>query len=223
MAEIFPLLDEHWEAIRDDLVGPFTTQTFRASVEERAPEVWAEMVRRWGPGGKGSGSFFSPANVLYNYLNKKVNEHAVVAQGFAPSAEGWGADIVRLWSLAGEVGVPVPESDRRFTEGSAKYRVHLIREREAGIRSRLLQRREAIGLSCDLCGMTGEAFGADVRRSVYEAHHDTSPISAGKRQTRLDDMALLCACCHRALHRLVVIKRRWFTVREARKPLGFDN
>ncbi len=223
MADIFPTLDEHWEAILSDLEGPFTTQTFRARVEERAPEVWTEMVRRWGPGGKGSGSFYSPANVLYNYLNKKAGEHTVIARGFVPSAEGWGANVVMLWSLVGGPETPFPESDRGFIEGQEKYRTHLIREREAGIRSRLLQRREAVGLSCDLCGMTGEGFDEDIRRSVFEAHHDTSPLSAGKRQTRLDDMALLCACCHRALHRLVVLKKRWFTVSEARKPLGLAN
>lgn len=218
--EIFPMINKRWDAIRERLSGPFTTQFFQALVEEEAPDVWAEMVRRWGRGGKGSGKFFSPANVLYNYLNRQAHEQIVVCLGFAPSKGGWGSGRVMQWDLANGTILPPTEDDLGLTEGGQKFRTHLVRERAIGVRERVLKQRKAMGLSCDLCGRTGSEFEAPVRSAIFEVHHNTSPVAAGERTTTTTDMALLCACCHRALHRLVVTRKHWFTVEEAREPLG---
>lgn len=220
---IFPMLEEHWESIRSKLIGPFTTQTFRTLVEEEAPDVWAEMVRRWGPGGMGSGNFYSPANVLYNYLNDKARKQiAVIRLGFVPAAKGWGTRRVMQWELVGGTILPPTQEDIEFVEAKQKYRTHLVRERAPGIRDELLKQRKATGLSCDLCKRTGSEFEESIRNAIFEAHHNTAPVSAGERTTKIGDMALLCACCHRAVHRLVTVRKHWFTLEEAREPLGFE-
>jgi 5-methylcytosine-specific restriction protein A len=219
--DVFPMLERHWASIRSKLVGPFTTQTVRALVEEEAPDVWAEMVRRWGPGGRGSGNFYSPANVLYNYLNDKARNQIVVRLGFVPADKGWGTWQVMQWELAGGTVLPPTEEDIEFADGKQKFRTHLIRERAVGVRKQLLKARKAAGLSCDVCGTTGSEFDDDIRSAIFEAHHNTAPVAAGERRITINDMALLCACCHRALHRLVKARKQWFTIEQAREPLGF--
>jgi 5-methylcytosine-specific restriction protein A len=47
------------------------------------------------------------------------------------------------------------------------------------------------------------------------------PLSIGlERITRLQDLALVCANCHRILHRLIAQNKRWIAVEEARSMIG---
>ncbi len=60
-------------------------------------------------------------------------------------------------------------------------------------------------LRCEVCRMTfTETYGPELGADFIECHHIT-PLSAlkGKSQeTSLDDLALVCANCHRMLHRM---------------------
>jgi hypothetical protein len=69
--DVFPLPDAIWGRTATEMRAPFTTQMFREAVEVVAPDTWKAMTDKRGPGGKDSGKFYSPANPLYNYLNKK--------------------------------------------------------------------------------------------------------------------------------------------------------
>ncbi|CAN7661058.1 HNH endonuclease [Devosia sp. LjRoot16] len=42
----------------------------------------------------------------------------------------------------------------------------------------------------------------------FEAHHVTSVADAGERKTKVTDLALLCATCHRLLH-IIARGRAW--------------
>lgn len=46
-----------------------------------------------------------------------------------------------------------------------------------------------------------------------------SVAEAGERKTRVADLALLCATCHRLLHRLIAKERAWVGVDEAQQLL----
>ncbi|MBY5487829.1 hypothetical protein E0H36_37160 [Rhizobium leguminosarum bv. viciae] len=85
MAELFGMLDDEWEGLQPYLGGTFTTQTFRSAVEQNAPHAWAKLVERYGRGGKGSGKYYSPSNILYNYLNDKARNSLIIRRGFVPS------------------------------------------------------------------------------------------------------------------------------------------
>lgn len=215
---IFPMFDARWDSLRAALSSPFTTQKFRSIVEEVAPEVWIELVARYGPGGKGSGHFYSPANILYNYLNRKSRQGELMRQGYTSALPGWGSDIVMQFAFPESGGLPASEEDIAI-EGSQVLRIHLVRERAIGNRKKLLDSRRRQGLACDLCSMDGKGFPDEVRESVFECHHDKAPLSTGERATELQDLALLCACCHRALHSLVRKRKHWLTVEEARLQL----
>ncbi|MCA1490477.1 hypothetical protein I6F11_06025 [Ensifer sp. NBAIM29] len=219
--ELFDLIDGEWQRLQPHLIGSFTTQTFRSLIESVAPHVWTVLVDRYGPGGKGSGSFYSPANILFNYLRDKAKKGVVANRGYVPSLLGWGSPIVIQWELANQVAPPPAEEDRSFIEGRATLRTHLVRERAAGLRNHLLKARQSVGLSCDVCGVTGDDLDEDIRESMFEAHHASAPLSDGEeKMTKIDDMALLCACCHRLLHRLVSVRNQWVSIPEARKLVG---
>jgi len=51
---------------------------------------------------------------------------------------------------------------------------------------------------CDLADRFGELGGG-----FAECHH-VQPLTAGVRETRLDDLAVVCANCHRMIHRSAV-------------------
>ncbi|RQQ41635.1 hypothetical protein DF145_34655, partial [Burkholderia stagnalis] len=57
----------------------------------------------------------------------------------------------------------------------------------------------------------------------FEAHHIIPLSSTGIRITRLSDLALLCANCHRLLHRAIAVEKRWLTVAEGRAICGIQS
>lgn len=104
-----------------------------------------------------------------------------------------------------------------FAEGRIVTATHLRRERSAKIRTRLIsQRIKDGGLFCDICAKTPGKVSPDLAESLYEAHHILPLASGAERVTKLSDMALLCACCHRLAHRVIAKKRRWLSVDELR-------
>jgi len=90
-----------------------------------------------------------------------------------------------------------------FPEGAEKRRLHLARERNRT----LIAKAKAIGLEqdpmlrCQICGFSfAERYG-EHGRGFIEAHHKQpiAELTPGSR-TRLEDIALVCANCHRMLH-----------------------
>ncbi|RIX99519.1 HNH endonuclease [Aureimonas flava] len=110
------------------------------------------------------------------------------------------------------------DEERGFFEGKVLTRVHLIRERNAGLRGALLKDRHAKGnLRCDMCDEDFRDVPASIRDAAFEAHH-ILPLGQGDlRKIKVRDMALLCACCHRLIHRLIAERRQWVSVEEARE------
>lgn len=105
-----------------------------------------------------------------------------------------------------------------FAEGRVVTETHLRRERDPKLRSRLIERRKKKGgLICDLCERVPGEVPANLAESIYEAHH-VIPLAVGdERSTKLSDMALLCACCHRLVHKVIASNGRWLSLTEARK------
>lgn len=106
--------------------------------------------------------------------------------------------------------------EEEFPEGRIITRLHKIRER-----SRLLVKKkkaEAIrkhgSLTCEVCGFDFHVFYGDVGKEFAECHH-TAALSELKlsSSTKLSDLAVVCANCHRMLHRA----RPWKTIDELRE------
>jgi hypothetical protein len=111
--------------------------------------------------------------------------------------------------------------------GWIKLRLHLLLERDSrwlkAKRNEALRRRPG-GFECDACGSILNDAGGDaiespgVTRSPDIECHDRRALSTlestGDLDTTIDDLALVCANCHRILH-----SQNWPSVEELRSRL----
>jgi len=139
-----------------------------------------------------------------------------VATAAAAARIRQGIEIVRL--------VERHDIEHEFSEGRAVTEAHSKIERDNSIRRKLLKLRKSTNsLYCDICGCAGEVLDDSIRDSLFEAHH-TIPLSgSGEVKTKLNDISLLCANCHRLIHRLMNREKRWVGLHEAKKELGYDS
>jgi 5-methylcytosine-specific restriction enzyme A len=89
------------------------------------------------------------------------------------------------------------------SEGRILLQVHRIRERNASL---VKKKKHSVltktgKLACEVCGFVyAEMYGA-LGKDFIECHH-TVPLSQSQpgERTKLSDLALVCANCHRMLH-----------------------
>jgi 5-methylcytosine-specific restriction enzyme A len=103
-------------------------------------------------------------------------------------------------------------------EGTLLTGIHVRRERSAKLvaakKARALA--ETGKLACEACGFDFYKTYGPGGDGVIECHH-TKPVHtlrAGQR-TKLEDLALVCANCHRVIHR----RKQWLTMDELRALL----
>lgn len=103
--------------------------------------------------------------------------------------------------------------DAEAAEGAILTRIHHYRERDRSlVDKRKAQELKRSGrLACEACGFEFAATYGARGQSYIEAHH-TRPLETlepGAR-TKVSDLALLCANCHRMVH----AKRPWLSIEE---------
>jgi putative restriction endonuclease len=85
-------------------------------------------------------------------------------------------------------------------EGKATLRIHFRRERS----KKLIEafKSNLSDPSCEACGMKFSEVYGDLGAGYIEAHHKV-PVSSLEEgsETRLSDLAALCANCHRVIHK----------------------
>lgn len=112
------------------------------------------------------------------------------------------------------------DSSEEFFEGRLLTAMHKRRERNPGIRLALLQDRRTKGLlRCDICSCVASVLDAVFEDAIFEAHYVIPISEVGESKTRVSDMALLCANCHRLLHRAIAREKRWLPISEAKTML----
>lgn len=111
-----------------------------------------------------------------------------------------------------------PEDE--FPEGRLLTRKHRTRERNRNIRKKLLKvRREKGPLHCEICGFKPSVTDEKLEDAFFEAHHVVPLSQSDASPTKLKDMALLCANCHRLIHRAISIEKRWFSISDVKTML----
>lgn len=123
-------------------------------------------------------------------------------------------------ALVARETVDQEEQEEEFVEGRLLTRKHLLRERNRKLRATLLAKRGTEGLRCDACSREYREVPEGLRTSVFEAHHVVPVHLAGDRKTRVQDLALLCASCHRLTHRIIAREKRWIEVSELAAMIG---
>jgi len=96
------------------------------------------------------------------------------------------------------------DEDISVKEGKVIYRLHKLRERDQGINRKKKEKyfKENGKLDCEVCGFDFADTYGELGKGYIECHHRI-PLSElePNSTTSLDDLALVCANCHRMLHR----------------------
>jgi|GEM_PF-944107 len=111
----------------------------------------------------------------------------------------------RLKSIIGTIyAISVNVEDGEILEGEELFKmgIHKFYERN----SKIVSEKKRIALqsgkmSCEICGFDYAYHYGRHGEGFMECHHITPIAGNGKRPTKLSDLALVCANCHRMLHR----------------------
>ena len=89
-------------------------------------------------------------------------------------------------------------TDLSVYEGKLRLVSHLVKERNRKIIEE--KKRQAIRINKLYCEVCGFSFISRFDKEFIECHHKTPISTTGVRETTLEDLALVCANCHRMLH-----------------------
>lgn len=138
------------------------------------------------------------------------SERAVIADFLAdPSGMRLIAEALRD-SIKDDVTTPPPgdavepgSDTSSAREGSVKSYVAKRRERDPKLRDAKIKSATAGGeqLACEVCSFDFEMRYGSRGRGYIEVHHKNPLHVTGEVVTELEDLALLCANCHRMVHR----------------------
>ncbi|GAA0980711.1 HNH endonuclease [Nocardiopsis tropica] len=130
------------------------------------------------------------------------------------------ARSIRAGVLSGELAdLPAfeeEETDEEISapEGRLLVRKHYARERSRKLRTQKIARTRAQGkpIACQACSFDFATAYGDRGSNYIEVHHIVPLHHIGESETRLEDLALLCANCHRMVH----VSKPWLTVDQLR-------
>ncbi|MCP9751309.1 HNH endonuclease [Ferruginibacter sp. HRS2-29] len=90
-------------------------------------------------------------------------------------------------------------------EGQVLYKLHKVRERDKKIVQEKKKQSMIDGkLYCEACEFEYQSKYGELGTGFIECHHKMPLFNIQiSRKTRLDDLALVCADCHRMLHRRI--------------------
>lgn len=141
---------------------------------------------------------------------------------FAEDREGLSqlAQAIRTAARSSELASTSPdEADEvEANEGRILTRMHKVRERNASLVSRKKRTvLETTGrLECQVCGFDfNRKYGAR-GEGFAECHHTVPLTELGVHQrTRISDLVIVCANCHRMIHR----SRPWLSISELQEMI----
>lgn len=105
--------------------------------------------------------------------------------------------------------------DVAATEGHRRLVLHIRRERNQNIVQK--KKKQAGSLDCEVCGFSFHRAYGNAASDYCEVHH-VVPLAEAEdaRRTRMADLAILCANCHRVVH----LRNPPFTLDEMRIGLA---
>lgn len=108
------------------------------------------------------------------------------------------------WMAETSTAYDPSHDDEEFPEGRILTRLHQRKERNRSASDQKKRQvlQETRRLACEACGFDFAAIYGDLGYGFAECHH-TVPIAelAEDHRTRLADLSILCANCHRMIHK----------------------
>lgn len=131
--------------------------------------------------------------------------------------------LIRQGIAEGDLQTFAPTEEEEFgddfsaPEGRLLMRRHRARERNKSLRKKKIASVLQSGgqLACEACGFDFEGVYGDRGAGYIECHHVLPLHVAGEGRTKLSDLALICANCHRMIHR----RAPWPTPEELRASI----
>ena len=149
---------------------------------------------------------------LLDYRSVASNMVAWFSQQITVGRSRWGEFFDRerrggAWAYRPKTALSPPvasDAELSAVEGEPRMFFHLRRERDPALAR---AKREAVvaangQLKCEACGFLTYETYPGLERDICEIHHRLPLARACEAlETRLEDLAVLCANCHRAIHR----------------------
>lgn len=143
--------------------------------------------------------------------------------GSNPNRTQQAARLIREGVIHAKAKGEDPETfeDEIFPEGRIVTETHKKRERHPKLRAKVLAaRKKTDGLKCEMCERVSISKDPAFEDAIFEVHH-LVPISESEATgTSLKDVVLLCASCHRIIHRAIARRKQWLTLIEAKAVIG---
>jgi len=129
------------------------------------------------------------------------------------------ARIEELW------GSKSPNSSESFDgsaiEGNTKLYSHRKRERSRLlVRKKIEQARKLGTIQCEICGISEKgAYPQEFAARIFEVHH-LMPLAMveSPKKTTLEDLAIVCANCHRAVHVTDQVEENFRSLKQTFSP-----
>jgi 5-methylcytosine-specific restriction protein A len=207
-------------------------------------ELIRRLGKRLHPGADPSSTFRNESGVYMKLMNFRSLDPAYTADGKTGLVRGARADkdVWDAFAVAPErcrmaaeaiiaclddpeVGQPIgisqdlEDSVHEAPEGRLLTRLHITRERNHQlVESKRKQAMKKFGrLACEACGFDFAVQYGEHGRGFIECHH-LKPVHTlpEGHKTHLDDLALLCANCHRMVH----LGKDWLTIPELKAHIA---
>lgn len=127
-----------------------------------------------------------------------------------------------LQEVRDKIANTTQDEEEEFHEGKILTRLHKYRERNGDAPRKKKQKvLDSTGrLACEVCGFDFVKVYGKLGEGFAECHH-LKPLSTltKSKSTRLSDLAIVCANCHRILHRT----RPWKSVEELAALVKHDS
>jgi len=110
----------------------------------------------------------------------------------------------KVWEVLSGIGVQLgPDPDVAAFEGNKRLISHLRRERNRELADHKRRVSQGVfGLTCESCKKSTKKQFPDIDAPLWEVHHRLPLGEAEKAiETKLEDLAIVCPTCHRAIHR----------------------
>lgn len=106
--------------------------------------------------------------------------------------------------------IDITDDDSGFPEGKKRLKQHVVRERDPRVikKAKDMFKEKNSKIYCEVCGFDYESVYGGIGKDYIEGHHIKPVSELGENEvTKVEDIVLVCANCHRMLHR----KRPWIS------------